>query len=162
MSTGRRHLVEETALWIALVSVALVLAFVAVFRGYSELDVVATALLTSTSVYVVLRYALPLYLGLPPRPLASLDFGYIERAVYNSVIFSVLSLLLDSAIALFYPRTLLSLALSALASIAVLYAVKKLLGLKALRVLVTMSTIALVVLYALGYTGEPVALMNTT
>lgn len=146
--------------WVILTLVAIALASTSIVRGYSELDVIAIAILISISVYVTLRYVLSIQLGLPLRPMISLNFSYVEAVVHNGIPFTLLSLVVDFLISFFYSRTLLTTILSAIVVTVILVIAKRFFGLKVLRLIMITSILVLAVLYTLGYIKDDGVLLS--
>ncbi|MEM1526505.1 MAG: hypothetical protein QXZ41_06090 [Ignisphaera sp.] len=140
--------------WVIAVIISVVTSFSVIALRYSVLDFIATALLLLVSTYVTLRFILSIYFGIEMKPVLYIDFKYLNSAVFNGVVVTMLGITLDAILSMVYTRTVQSMVLSAVITLAVLHIINKILGLKGLKVVLTLSVLITGVLYVLGYIKE--------
>jgi len=143
-----------TSLRFAVLALSLVAGLAAYARGASDVDVVTMAVLTFLSVYVVARYALALHLGVAVEPFVKLDFDSIRKAVHYGLAGAVLGVLLDSILLLFLHESVTVAVLSSIIVVVALYTMKRIAGLRGVRVMLVLSLSILGVLYLLGLVEE--------
>ncbi|MEM2628197.1 MAG: hypothetical protein QW775_08110, partial [Ignisphaera sp.] len=91
--------------WVIAVIISVVTSFSVIALRYSVLDFIATALLLLVSTYVTLRFILSIYFGIEMKPVLYIDFKYLNSAVFNGVVVTMLGITLDAILSMVYTRT---------------------------------------------------------
>jgi hypothetical protein len=142
---------------ITIATLSLILAYTGVIRGFGLLDFLVSAILISIAIYVVIRYSLPIVLGVEQKPLVKLDIRYIHYlylAILYSLTLTFLGYIVDIFMTFFFKRTVLIYMVSAAIPIITVYTISKFFGFKGLRIALTVSIIVLGILHILGYVEE--------